>query len=310
MSLPKKSSLISVLDFSKEEIEKLLESATLLKRKKSSYSDLLKDKVVGIYTNKPSLRTRISFEIGISELGAKSLFFKEDELKISSREPVEDSARVLSKYLDLIIIRTHSHQELVSFEKFAKIPVINGLTEQEHPCQAFSDLFTLKELFSELKGLRLTYIGDGNNVANSLMFASCLLGLSFKAISPRGHEIKNELLEKAKKLAKFYNHPQPEVSNNPKELLQADIAYTDVWQSMNAKNEKFSRELFLPYQVRKEILASEKTLVLHCLPRNPGQEISSEIFQQNKELIYQQAENRIYAQKAILLKALKSENIK
>jgi len=303
MNFNSKNSFISILDFTKDNLEETLRLSSILKqnRKENQYSKVLLNKTLGIYTNKPSLRTRLSFETGILELGGRSLFIKQDEIGINSRESIEDTARVISKYLDLIIIRTHSHQELIEFNKFSQIPVINGLTDLEHPCQALADLFTLKENFDRLKDLKLTYIGDGNNVAHSLMFVSCLSGVKFRAITPKNREIKADLFKKAVELTEKLSFQRPEISNNPKDLLDSDVVYTDVWCSMGTKNNQNLEESFSAYQVRQELLGRRNIPVMHCLPASKDKEISSEVFEENKELIYQQAENRLHAQKALLV---------
>ena len=296
---------INLEDFTANELQYLIEEAQNLKSKVKSKEEinLLKDKIMVMYFAKPSLRTRLSFEIGMKKLGGDAYVLKQDEIILGKRESIEDSANVISRYCDLIMIRTFAHEDIENFAKHSKVPVINALTDLSHPCQIMADLLTIKEHFGKLDGLTLSYIGDGNNVCNSLLIGCSMLGLNIKVGCPKGYEPNKDYINLAKEYAKE-NGTFVKILNNVKNASSgADILYTDVWASMGQEDEKEMRkEIFKDYQINNTLLknASDNAIVLHCLPAHKGEEISDEVFDKNASIIYEEAENRMYAQMAIM----------
>jgi ornithine carbamoyltransferase len=303
--MPFPKDLISITDLNQEQIMELIQLAKNLKENRFSHEQPLKGKTVGLLTTKPSLRTRLSFEVGLFELGANSLFIKNDEVGLGVRESYADVANVISRYLAALIVRSHDHKGLIQLAQNASIPVINALTDAEHPCQALADLLTIYELFGELKAKKLTYLGDGNNVAVSLMLASAITGIEFTAITPAGYEPPKEAVNIAAQLAKKNGSPTPIITNDANHAAEADVLYTDVWVSMGQEGSKEKvSAAFTPYQINSTIMQDKQIPVLHCLPAHKGEEISEKAFEVNKEIIFQQAENRLHAQKALLTKLL------
>lgn len=297
--------LLSIVDLNQAQINELLRLAIELKRERRTHKRLLAGHTGGLLTTKPSLRTRLSFEVGLVELGANSLFIRNDEIGMGIRESYEDIARVLSKYLSVLIVRSHDHKGLVELASHATIPIINALTEEEHPCQALSDLLSIYEYFQRVKDVRLTYIGDGNNVCTSLMLMSATVGIEFTAITPMGLEPSRETVDKASQIAKSLGFFAPRITNDPLYMREStDILYTDVWVSMGEENKAKNKKIFQDYQVNESLMGNKNIPVLHCLPAHKGEEISKEVFEKNKELIFNQSENRLHMQKAILIKLL------
>ena len=296
---------INLEDFSSSEIEDLINLAIKLKKKTKKNKDLniLKGKNLVMYFAKPSLRTRLSFEIGAKKLGANACVIKQDEIILGKRESIEDTARVISKYADGITIRTFDHSDVELFAKYASIPVINSLTDLSHPCQIMADLMTIKEKFGTLKGLKLAYVGDGNNVTNSLLKGCALVGMNISTGTPKDYEPLNSQVEIAKNIAQKTNS-KIEILQNPTEAVAgADVVYGDVWTSMGQEAEYEQRkEIFKSYQINAQLMqnANKDHIVLHCLPAHKGEEISAETFEANAEHIFNQAENRMYAQMAIM----------
>lgn len=296
---------INLEDFTQYELQYLIEEAQNLKSKVKNKEeiDIMKNKTMVMYFAKPSLRTRLSFEIGMKKLGGDAYVLKQDEIILGKRESIEDSANVISRYCDLIMIRTFAHSDIETFAKHSKVPVINALTDLSHPCQIMADLLTIKEHFGKLDGLTLSYIGDGNNVCNSLLIGCSMLGLNIKVGCPKGYEPNKDYINLAKEYAKE-NGTFVEILNDVKNASNgADILYTDVWASMGQEDEKEKRkEIFKNYQINDELLknARDNAIVLHCLPAHKGEEISEEVFNKNASIIYEEAENRMYAQMAIM----------
>lgn len=299
--MKKKRDFLSSADLSRASFDKIINKAEELKLNRKEHFRSLKNKIGGVFTTKPSLRTRISFEVALIELGAKVLFLKDEEIGLGTRESYADVGNVISRYLDLFIVRSNDQRGLKELAECSSIPVVNALTDKEHPCQALADLLTIKEKFSILEGLKLTYVGDGNNVANSLMLSSAINGMEFTLICPQGYEPEKYYVEKAEKLAEKNKSPKPVISNDMKLCKKADVLYTDVWVSMGqAKDIRSVKEDFSKYQLNSEALGGKNIPVLHCLPAHKGEEISSELFEKNSALIFEQAENRLHGQKAIL----------
>ena len=297
--------LLKLADLSREEILSILNLADQLKyeRKQGIFKEYLKGKKLGMIFQKSSTRTRVSFEVGMYELGGNALFLSNRDLQIGRGEPVEDTARVLSRYLDAIMIRTFSQQEVEDLAKYGSIPIINGLTDYCHPCQVLADLMTIRERKGTFKGLKMCFIGDGNNMANSLMVGAVKTGMSFAIACPEGYEPDEKLIEWAKENGSFT------MTRDVKEAAaDADVIYTDVWASMGQEEEKAKREkAFAGYQVNADVMAVAKpdAMVLHCLPAHRGEEITADVFEAHADEIFEEAENRLHAQKAVLCKVMK-----
>ena len=296
-------------DFSREELLDILKLSIKLKKelREGKECRLLTGKTLGMIFQKSSTRTRISFEVAMWQLGGYALFLNAQDLQISRGEPVKDTARVLSRYLDGIMIRTFDHSEVEELAYYADIPVINGLTDLLHPCQAMADMQTILEKKGRLQGLKLAYIGDGNNVAHSLILSASKLGLDVAVAAPKGYEPDSEIVAAASANAKKVGS-QVIVVNDVKEAVEgADILYTDVWTSMGQEEERIERlNAFISYQINQPLLdmASSEALVMHCLPAHRGEEITDEVMEGPNSVIFDQAENRLHAQKAILAKLL------
>lgn len=301
-----KRDLLSVSDLSPEEIEQLIQQAQIMKREDTTH--LLSGKTLALLFEKPSLRTRVSFEMAMHQLGGHAIYLSPDEVGLGKREPVADVARVLSRYVGGIAARTFSHETLRTLAEHSSMPVINALSDLEHPCQALSDLLTIYEKKSKLSGLTLAFIGDGNNVANSLLLAASLTGMNFCIASPPNYEVKKEVLSRSREFAAS-SGSRIQLSSDPYEAAKdADIVYTDVWASMGQEAEAKPRRLaFSNYQVDNKLLALAKgdVLFMHPLPAHPGEEISAGLLDDHRAVVFDQAENRLHLQKALLARILR-----
>ncbi|MCL2577577.1 MAG: ornithine carbamoyltransferase [Defluviitaleaceae bacterium] len=301
-----KKDLLKLLDLSKEEIIEILNLADQMKYnlKHGISHDVLKGKTLGMIFLKSSTRTRVSFETGMYQLGGQALFLSSNDLQIGRGEPVEDTARVLSRYLNGIMIRTFAQEEVDSLAKWSSIPVINGLTDFSHPCQILADLMTVREYHSALEGVKIAYIGDGNNVCNSLIVGALTCGMKISVATPKGYEPHADILKFAEKFGDDFS-----LVNCPAEAsANADVLYTDVWASMGQEEESQKRmKDFAGFQVNDEIMAGahSKAIVLHCLPAHRGEEITAEVFEKHANSIFDEAENRLHAQKAIMALLMK-----
>jgi len=300
-----KKDLLSISDLSREEIDQLIEQALVMKQEETL--SLLSGKTLALLFEKPSLRTRVSFELAMSQLGGHAIYLSPDEVGLGAREAIPDVARVLSRYVNCIAARTFSHQTLLTLAEHSSVPVINALSDLEHPCQVLSDLLTIYEKKGRLAGLTLAFIGDGNNVANSLLFAASLTGMNFCIASPPGYEIKKEVLNQGRELAAS-SGSQIKLTAKPGEAVkEADIVYTDVWTSMGQEAEAEKRRLpFSGYQVNAKLLSLAKgdALFMHPLPAHHGEEISVGLLDSPQSVVLDQAENRLHLQKALLAKIL------
>jgi len=300
---------LSLTDFPSEEIEALLALALRLKkeRAKGGNPPYLRGKVLGMIFQKPSLRTRVSFDMAMRHLGGDALYLSPAEIGLGQRESVADVSRVLSRYVDAIMARVFAHEHILELAKYSRVPVINGLSDSEHPCQAMADLLTLKEHFPALKGLKLAYIGDGNNVAVSLLQACAKLGMNFSIASPEGYSLEESLVIHSQKEAAAHGS-RIRLFRDPAQAADgADVLYTDAWVSMGQEEETILREkAFAGYQINASLLEKAKpgAVVLHCLPAHRGKEITDEVADGPRSLIFPQAENRLHAQKAILMHLL------
>ncbi len=300
--------LISMADLSSEELDEILRLAEKLKeeRYKGRVTDYLKNKSLAMIFELPSTRTRISFEVAMTDLGGHALYLNWNDLQLGRGEPIKDTARVLSRYVHGVVMRVRRHETILEFAKYSTVPVINGLSDLEHPCQVIADLLTIKEYKGDLKYVKLVWIGDGNNVCNSLILASALTGMEMVVCTPKGYEPNKEIVEKALKMgAKLTFECDP-----MKAVEDADVIYTDVWVSMGQEKERKKRlKAFAGYQVTQELVDSAKTnvVVMHCLPAHRGEEITEEVLESEHSIVFDQAENRLHAQKAILLKLIGKE---
>ncbi|KAB2951371.1 ornithine carbamoyltransferase [Heliorestis acidaminivorans] len=296
---------LSLHDFSRQEIEGLLKLAQELKglQKAGKPHPLLEGKTLGMIFTKSSTRTRVSFEVGMYQLGGHALFLSGQDIQIGRGEPISDTARVLSRYVDGIMIRTFAHQDVVELAKYADIPVINGLTDLLHPCQVLADLLTIVEYKGRTEGLKITYIGDGNNMAHEIMFGGAITGMDVVICTPEGYEPSEEIYRLASEDAK-QNGGSITLIKDPLEASRnADILYTDVWASMGQEEEAQKRiKAFQGYQINEELLkvAQKDAIVLHCLPAHRGEEITHEVIEGPQSAVFDQAENRLHAQKAIM----------
>ncbi len=298
--------LLSLADLSSQEVQALLEMATQLK---SHQLRLQCNKVLGLLFSKASTRTRVSFTVAMYQLGGQVIDLNPNVTQVSRGEPIQDTARVLDRYLDILAIRTFAQQELDTFAHYAQIPVINALTDLEHPCQVLADLLTVKECFGDFSGLTLTYVGDGNNVANSLLLGCALVGMNVKIATPSGFEPNAAIIEKARAIAA--NKTEVILTNDPEVATKsAHVLYTDVWASMGQEEEADDRlPIFQPYQINDQLLslADPEAIVLHCLPAHRDEEITNDVIEGSHSRVWDQAENRLHAQKALLASILGAE---
>jgi len=296
---------LAIADLTRTEIENLLDSALRLKREwaKGGNKPILKGKVLGMVFQKPSLRTRVSFEMGMKHLGGDAIYLSPAEIGLGGRESTPDVARVLSGYVDGIMARVFDHQHILELAQWSRVPVINGLSDYNHPCQALGDIFTVMERRKKLDGLTVAYVGDGNNVAASLVHLCAKLGLHFRIATPPNYELSEPVVIIARKAAAESGSQIIELTDPHEAVRDADVIYTDVWTSMGQEAETERRHaIFPPYQVNAALvkLARPDVMVMHCLPAHRGEEITDDVADGPNSLLFPQAENRMHAQKAIL----------
>jgi ornithine carbamoyltransferase len=293
--------LISISDLSKEQIFRILDSADAFKRERemSGASDLLRGRSLAMIFEKPSTRTRVSLEVAFEELGGHPLYLSADELQLGRGETIADTARVLSRYVHGITARVYSHDTVAQLAKHSSVPVVNALSDWEHPLQVLADLMTMRQRFGWLEGLRIAWIGDGNNVCNSLILASAIVGMHIKAASPKGYQPKAQILEEAKRLGGL-----PEIVIDPCEAVsEADVVVTDTWISMGDEGQAAERlRVFGKYQVNPDLmrLCRENAIAMHCLPAHRGQEITDGVMDGPQSAVFDEAENRLHTSKAVL----------
>jgi ornithine carbamoyltransferase len=297
--------LLSLHDLTTEEFEQILKLAEKLKRqqKEGVPHQLLKGKTLGMIFTKSSTRTRVSFEVGMVQLGGYPLFLSSNDIQLGRGETIYDTAQVLSRYIDGIMIRTFKHSDVEELAQFGTIPVINGLTDLLHPCQALADLLTVYEHKGTLKGLKLAYVGDGNNVAHSLLHGCAKMGMDIAVAAPKGYQCDAQIVDEAKEDAKAFGS-QVLITEDPEEaVVDADVVYTDTWVSMGQEAEKAERiKIFSAYQVNTELFgkAKDDAIFLHCLPAYRGYEVTEDIIDGPQSVVFDEAENRLHAQKAIM----------
>ena len=303
--------LLSMGDLSEKEIDSILEKASHLKKQRSLgvLSDELRGKTIALIFEKPSTRTRVSFEIGIHELGGNPLFLSAQELQLSRGETIADTAKTLSRYVHGIVARVTSHDYLIELSKHSTIPVINALSPLEHPCQTFADILTILERKGKLKGLKVAWVGDGNNVCNSLLLGCTLVGMGITIACPKGYEPNAGVVRKARKNATD-SGSKVEILREPiKAVTDADVVYTDVFISMGMEKERKQRlKDFRGYRVDSKLLkrAKDDVIFLHCLPAHRGEEVTDEVIDGPHSVVFDQAENRLHVQKALLISLIKS----
>ena len=300
-----KKDLLSVADLCRGEVEQLVEQALVMKQ--GEMRCLLPWRSVALLFEKPSLRTRVSFDVAVAQLGGHCVYLSPQEVGLGKREPVPDVARVLSRYVDCIVARVFSHQTLVSLAQSASISVINALSDVEHPCQALADLLTIREKKGRIEGLRLAFVGDGNNVARSLALLSAMMGVDFAIASPAGYQLDEDTVKQARSSAGT-SGSKIVVTEDPAEAVRdADVVYTDTWASMGQEEEaRVRRKAFASYQVNGSLLslAKQEVVFMHCLPAHHGEEVTSDVLNGSASIVFDQAENRLHIQKAVLAQIL------
>ena len=299
-------SLLSVCDI-KEEVSYIIDLAIKIKAGEAEDKPL-KGKTLAMIFQKSSTRTRVSFDVGMYQLGGRGIFLSSNDLQMGRGEPILDTAKVLSRFVDGIMIRAIEHRDVVELAKYSEVPVISGLTNLEHPCQALADMLTIKEHFGSFENKKISFVGDGNNVCNSLLLIAPLLGMDMSVACPKGYEPDEDILKIANEYANE-NNTEITISDDIDVVLSnVDVVYTDVWVSMGDEAEKAQREKDLaPYQVNQQLMdiANEGAIFMHCLPAVRGQEVSADVIDGSQSVIYDQAENRLHAQKAVLYHYLK-----
>jgi len=301
----KGKSLASLHDLTREEIEQIFKTSELLKLQslRGQEHPLLRGKTLGMIFEKPSTRTRVSFEVGMWQLGGYALYLSSNDLQLGRGETIGDTAQVLSRYVQGIMARVFAHQTILDLVKYSRVPVINGLSDFSHPCQGLADLFTVYEKKGRLEGLRLAYVGDGNNVAHSLLYGCSKVGMNITLGCPKGYEPDPKVLEQAREEAKRTGC-EVKVTHDPKEAVKgADVVYTDVWASMGKEKEREERiKVLKPYQVNPQLVkaAKEDYIFMHCLPAHRGEEVVDEVADSKNSVIFDQAENRMHTQKAVM----------
>ena len=296
---------LSLKDWSRDEIELLFEQAAAIKASPESYASALAGRSLAMIFQKHSTRTRVSFEVGMYELGGRALFLGNDDIQLNRGETIPDTARVLSRYVHGMVARVFAHQDLLDLARHGSVPVINGLSDLLHPCQALADYFTLRERRGNLAGLKIAYVGDGNNVAHELMFGAVKLGMHCSVGCPKGYEPNPLIFKSAVREAQKLGVPAPEVTADPREAVAgADVVYTDVWTSMGQEAEAAARTAaFRGYGVTPQLMAgaSPEVLFMHCLPAHRGEEVSAEVIDGPQSVVFDEAENRLHVQKAVMV---------
>jgi ornithine carbamoyltransferase len=299
---------LSIRDCSADEIRQLLALAAKIKAHPEQYADSLAGKTLAMIFEKPSLRTRVSFDVGIHQLGGFSLYLSPAEINLGKRESIPDVARNLERMVQGIMIRTFAHRLVEEMAEWAHVPIINGLTDYSHPCQAMADYLTVQEVKGRLEGIKLAFVGDGNNVAHSLMFAGARLGVTVAVVTPKGYEPAADAIAWTQDAGR-QTGAKLVLTNDPAEgVRDADVIYTDVWASMGQEAEAEARKkMFLPYQVNAALVAKAKpdAIFMHCLPAHRGEEVTAEVIDSKRSVVFQEAENRLHAQKAIMVSLMK-----
>jgi ornithine carbamoyltransferase len=307
---PSMKDFLAVTDYSPEDLQSMLDLAVELKKErqeKGANKPILKDKMLAMIFQKPSLRTRVSFDMAMRHLGGDALYLSPAEIGLGKRESIADVARVVSGYVDCIMARVFDHQHVVELGKWASVPVINGLSDYNHPCQSMADALTIYEEYGKLKGINVTYLGDGNNVAVSLLHVCAKLGANFTIANPKGYDMPARAIDEGQKIAGISGSTVTLLEDPHEAVKEADVIYTDTWTSMGQEEETKKREVvFPPYQVNARLVneARDNVIVMHCLPAHRNQEITDEVADGSHSRLFPQAHNRMHAQKAILVKLM------
>ena len=304
--------LISIHDLSAEDIQKIFSLAIKLKAEPEDYEDMLQGMTLAMIFEKPSLRTRVSFEAGMTQLGGHAIYLGPADISLGKRESVPDIARNLDRMVDIIMSRTFSHESVITLAEYATVPVINGLSDLSHPCQALADFLTLYEKKGDLKGLTLAFVGDGNNVAHSLMLCGAKTGVNVRIVCPEGFDPKPEVVQMAQEDARETGALITVTHSLEEGVASADAVYTDVWASMGQESETEKRKaIFKPYQINAGVMAKAKedAIFLHCLPAHRGDEVTDEVIDSWQSVVFDEAENRLHAQKAVMLLLLVGEDL-
>ncbi len=301
---------LTIADYPRETIQELLDLAVLLKNewKTGGNKPILRNKVLAMIFQKPSLRTRVSFDMGMRHLGGDALYLSPAEIGLGKRESISDVARVLTGYVDIIMARVFEHAHIEELAKWSEVPIINGLSDYNHPCQAMADALTIQENFGNLKGLNVTYVGDGNNVAVSLMQICAKLGANFTIANPSGYGLPEKAIQLGRQFASASRSEIISLPDPHEAVKDAHVIYTDTWTSMGQEEESvLRRQVFSPYQVNADLVAEARpeVIVLHCLPAHRGEEITDEVADGPNSRLFPQAHNRLHAQKAILVRLLR-----
>ncbi len=304
----KANDFISAQDITTDELHALFELAKDMKVNRKNYLRSCEGMSLAMIFEKPSLRTRVTFDVGIQQLGGNGIFLGPSDINLGKRESVYDVAKNLERMVDIIMIRTFAHSICTDMADYSKIPIMNGLTDHEHPCQALADYFTMWEIKGELKGKKLTYVGDGNNVAHSLLLLGARLGVDVSVATPKGYEPDIAVVENAKKDAQTFGATIEATNDAAAAVAGADAVYTDVWASMGQESEAEERKkIFTPYQVNGALMAKANAdaIFLHCLPAHRGEEVTDEVIDSEQSVVFQEAENRLHVQKALMHELLR-----
>ncbi|MDK2791222.1 MAG: ornithine carbamoyltransferase [Deferribacteres bacterium] len=307
-----KRDFLTLKDYTSDELIEMIELGIKLKKEREKNIDqthYMKGKKVALIFEKSSTRTRVSFEVGVFELGGYPLFLSKNDIQLGRGETIADTARTLSRYVDMIMIRTFEHSKIEELAKYASVPVINGLTDDFHPCQVMADVMTIYEKLGKFKGVKVAFVGDGNNMANSWMIGAAKFGIDFTLACPKGYEAKQDVFVEARKIA-LDTGAKIEMTNDPYEAVRgADIIYTDVWASMGqeAESEKRLKD-FKGFQVDDNLMKAtgKNTYFMHCLPAHRGEEVTEDVLESEMSIVFDEAENRLHAQKAIMVKLIKN----
>jgi ornithine carbamoyltransferase len=306
-----KRDFLTLKDFTREELIEMIELAIKLKRDRKENIDqthFMKGKKVALVFEKSSTRTRVSFEVGVYELGGYPLFLSKNDIQLGRGETIADTARTLSRYVDMIMIRTFAHSKIEELAKYSSVPVINGLTDDFHPCQVMADVMTIYEKLGKFNGVKVAFVGDGNNMANSWMIGAAKFGMDFTLACPKGYEAKKEVFEESQKIGKETGATIDIVYDPYEAVKGADIIYTDVWASMGQEEETEKRiKDFKGYQVDSNLMnaTGKKTYFMHCLPAHRGEEVTEDVLESEMSIVFDEAENRLHAQKAIMVSLIK-----
>jgi ornithine carbamoyltransferase len=305
-----KRDFLSIADWSRDDLLSILSLSAKMKQTPASYRRMLNGLSVALIFEKQSLRTHVTFDVGIDQLGAHAVYLTQADISLGRRESVYDTAKNLERWVGAVVVRTFAHRTCVDLAKVMDVPVVNALTDHEHPCQAVGDFLTMQEKLGDVSGKKLVFVGDGNNVCHSLMLMAAKLGMNFAAAVPRGYEPDARVFKSASATAKK-SGSSVELSHNPNEAVKrADVVYTDVWTSMGQESEQEARrEAFKGFQVNAKLMshAKGKALFMHCLPAHRGEEVTDEVIDSPNSVVFDEAENRLHTQKAILLTLLKGD---